>query len=214
MGFFDVFKSIFRGGAVKNLGNKAVKGIKGLFTKSAGKVVKGVKRGGTKVVRGIKKTKAQAKALPETLTKGKELYKLTKTMNRPLKERVSMTKTFINNNLNKVGKEALRADGLERLANKLQKNVIPVVKLRAKDATLKKLLKNSRAGESWSKWFARNGSKLGTQSKNLVQNIIREGGENLAVDATMGLGSKLLIGGATAGVSAGTTAGIVKATEK
>jgi len=213
MGFFDVFKSIFRGGAVKNLGKKAVKGIKGLFTKGGSKVAKGLKRGGVKVVRGLKKTKAQAKAIPETITKGKELYKLTKTMNRPLKERVSMTKTFMKNNLNKVGKEALRKDGLERLATKLQKNVIPVVKLRAKDATLKKLLKNSRAGESWSKWLGRNGSKLGSQAKGLVQTIIREGGENLAVDATLGLGQKLLVGTATAGVSAGATAGIVEGTK-
>ena len=213
MGFFDVFKSIFRGGAVKNLGKKAVKGIKGLFTKGGSKVAKGLKRGGVKVVRGVKKTKAQVKAIPETITKGKELYKLTKTMNRPLKERVSMTKTFMKNNLSKVGKEALRKDGLERLATKLQKNVIPVVKLRAKDATLKKLLKNSRAGESWSKWLGRNGTKLGSQAKGLVQTIIREGGENLAVDATMGLGQKLLVGTATAGVSAGATAGIVEGTK-
>ena len=213
MGFFDIFKSIFRGGAIKNIGKKAVKGIKGLFTKGGSKIAKGLKRGGVKVVRGVKKTKAQAKAIPETLTKGKELYKLTKTMNRPLKERISMTKTFINNNLNKVGKEALRADGLERLANKLQKNVIPVVKLRAKDATLKNLIKNSRKNEGWAKWFGRNGNKLSSQAKGLVQNIIREGGENLAVDATMGLGQKLLVGTATAGVSAGATAGIVEGTK-
>jgi len=213
MGFFDVFKSIFRGGAIKNLGKKAVKGIKGLFTKGGSKVVKGLKRGGTKVVRGVKKTKAQAKAIPETITKGKELYKLTKTMNRPLKERISMTKTFMKNNLSKVGKKALKEDGLERLASKLQKNVIPLVKLKAKDATFKKLLKNSRSNEGWLSWFGRNGNKLGRQTKGLVQNIIREGGENLAVDATMGLGQKLLVGTATAGVSAGATAGIVKGTQ-
>jgi len=213
MGFFDVFKSIFRGGAIKNIGKKAVKGIKGLFTKGGSKVVKGIKRGGVKVVRGVKKTKAQVKAIPETITRAKALNKQAKRFTMSNKERKGIVMDFIKKNMKDVGNKALREDGLERLANKLQKNIIPLVKLRAKDATLKNLIKNSRKNEGWLKWLNRNGNKLGRQSKALVQNIIREGGENLAVDATMGLGQKLLVGTATAGVSAGATAGIVKGTQ-
>lgn len=213
MGFFDVFKSIFRGGAIKNIGKKAVKGIKGLFTKGGSKVVKGLKRGGTKVVRGVKKTKAQVKAIPETITRAKALNKQAKRFTMSNKERKGIVMDFIKKNMKDVGNQALREDGLARLASKLQKNVIPLVKLRAKDATLKNLIKNSRKNEGWLKWLNRNGNKLGRESKALVQNIIREGGENLAVDATMGLGQKLLVGTATAGVSAGATAGIVKGTQ-
>jgi len=213
MGFFDVFKSIFRGGAIKNIGKKAVKGIKGLFTKGGSKVVKGIKRGGVKVVRGVKKTKAQVKAIPETITRAKALNKQAKRFTMSNKERKGIVMDFIKKNMKDVGNKALREDGLERLASKLQKNIIPLVKLRAKDSALKNLIKNSRKNEGWLKWLNRNGNKLGRQSKALVQNIIREGGENLAVDASMGLGQKLLVGTATTATSAGVTAGIVEGTK-
>jgi len=213
MGFFDVFKSIFRGGAIKNIGKKAVKGIKGLFTKGGSKVVKGIKRGGVKVVRGVKKTKAQVKAIPETITRAKALNKQAKRFTMSNKERKGIVMDFIKKNMKDVGNKALREDGLERLASKLQKNIIPLVKLKAKDATLKNLIKNSRKNEGWLKWLNRNGNKIGRQSKALVQNIIREGGENLAVDASMGLGQKLLVGTATTAVSSGVTAGIVEGTK-
>ena len=213
MGFFDVFKSIFRGGAIKNIGKKAVKGIKGLFTKGGSKVVKGIKRGGVKVVRGVKKTKAQVKAIPETITRAKALNKQAKRFTMSNKERKGIVMDFIKKNMKDVGNKALREDGLERLASKLQKNIIPLVKLRAKDSALKNLIKNSRKNEGWLKWLNRNGNKIGRQSKALVQNIIREGGENLAVDASMGLGQKLLVGTATTAVSSGVTAGIVEGTK-
>lgn len=210
MGFFDFLKPIVRGGIFKKLGSKIVKGVKSLFGKGGSKIVKGVKRGGTKITRGVKKTKAQIKAIPETVKKGKDLFKLTGTMTRPLKERISITKTFVKNNLKSAGKEALKRDGLERFAKTLQKNVVPLVKLQAKDKTFAKLLKNSRANEGWLAWLGRNGSKLSSNAKSAVNNIIREGAENIAVDKTMTLGGKLLLAGTSAAATAGTTAAIVE----
>lgn len=213
MGFFDVFKSIFRGGAVKNLGKKAVKGIKGLFTKGGSKVAKGLKRGGVKVVRGVKKTKAQVKAIPETISRAKALNKQAKRFTMSKKERRGIVTDFIKKNMKDVGKEALRKDGLERFADKLGKNVMKVRNLRAKNATFRKLLDNSKRGESYWDWGLRNTGKLIGKAKDLVETVIREGGENLAVDATMSLAGKLAVGTATAGASAGVTAGIVKGTQ-
>tara|TARA_R100001463_G_scaffold22320_3_gene53508 strand:+ start:747 stop:1388 length:642 start_codon:yes stop_codon:yes gene_type:complete len=212
MGLFDIFKSIFRGGAIKNLAKKAVKGVKNLFTGGGSKVVKGIKRGGTKVVRGIKKTKAQVKEIPKAVGKAKQLAKSGALASQSAKDKTKILGTFINNQLKKAGKTALTKDASERLAKKLSKNLVPVLRKQAKDKSFKKILANARKNETWTRWLGRNASKLSREGRQVASNLAREAGENLAVDQTLSMGAKLGIGLGSSAVGSAVTAGVVSGT--
>jgi hypothetical protein len=204
MGLFSSLAgSILRGGILKNLGKGAIKGLKG----SAGKLVKGVKRQGVNIVRKGKKAIAQVKELPSAISRGKQLSGAFKNM--PLKTRISNVAKVINNQLEKAGKSALSKDAGERLAKSLGQ----VVKKAKVNKTLNTLLRNARKNESWRGWLGRNASKLGGDSKALIQRVAREAGENIAVDRGLGLGAKVALGVGGTAVS-GAVSGAVIASQK
>ena len=148
----NIGKSIVSGGAVKAVGKNVVKGIKG----GAGKVVKGIKRKlAPQLVRGIKSSSAQTQALPtairEAVVIGKKLPAGFGTSNTA---RVMLNK--VSQNLAKASKGALNKDAAERLAKKLAKNLAD----KKKAKVLRDILKNARAGEKWGEYMARN-AKVG-----------------------------------------------------
>ena len=203
MGFLsNLGKSIVSGGAVKEVGKNVVKGIKG----GAGKVAKGLKRKlAPKLVRGIKSSSAQTQALPtairEAVAIGRALPAGFGTSNTT---RVMINK--LSQNLANASKGALNKDAAERLAKKLAKNLTD----KKKAKVLKDILKNARAGETWGKYLARN-AKVGA---GLVKSVIKGGAENIAIDKSISLTSKLLgagVGGVATGV---TTAAIINRTNK
>ena len=195
--------SILRGGLLKQLGKGAIKGLKG----SAGKLVKGIKRQGVNIVRKGKKTVAQVKELPSAISRGKQLSGAFKNM--PLKDRIVNVSRVINNQLEKAGKSALSKDSAERLAKSLGQ----VVKKAKVNKTLNTLLRNARKNETWGSWLGRNANKLGSNSKNLIQRVAREAGENIAVERGLGLGAKVALGVGGTAVS-GAVSGAVIANQK
>ena len=191
--------SILKGGIIKNLGKGAIKGLKG----SAGKIFKGVKRQGVRAVRGIKKGTAQIKEIPEALSKTKQLAGAFKNM--PLKNQITNLSRVFNNQLKQAGQKALSQDSAERLS----KSLLNVVKKAKVNKTLNTLLKNARKNETWSSWLGRNANKLGSNSKNLIQRIAREGAENIAVDKSLSTLGKLGLGLGGATISGITSAVII-----
>jgi len=200
MGFLSSLAgSILKGGLIKNLGKGAIKGLKG----SAGKIVKGIKRQGVKAVRGVKKGVAQIKELPSAISKGKQLSGAFKNM--PLKDRITNVSKVINNQLKQAGQKALSKDSAERLS----KSLVNVVKKAKVNKALNTLLKNARKNESWGSWIGRNANKLGTNSKNLIQRVAREGAENIAVDKSLSTLGKVGLGLGGSAVAGATTAVIL-----
>ena len=200
MGFLSSLAgSILKGGIIKNLGKGAIKGLKG----SAGKIVKGIKRQGVKAVRGIKKGTAQIKEIPEALSKAKQLSGAFKNM--PLKNQITNLSRVFNNQLKEAGKKALSADSAERLS----KSLLNVVKKAKVNKTLNTLLKNARKNETWGSWLGRNANKLGSNSKNLIQRVAREAGENVVVDKSLSTLGKVGLGLGSSTIAAVTTAVIV-----
>ena len=204
MGLFSsIGGSILRGGLMKSLGKGIIKGLKG----SGKKIVKGIKRQGVNIVRKGKKTTAQIKELPSAISRGKQLSGAFKNM--PLKDRITNVARVINNQLEKAGKSALSLDSAERLSKSLGQ----VVKKAKVNKALNTLLKNARKNETWGSWLSRNASKLGGESKALIERVAREGAENLAVDKGLGLGAKLALGLGGTAVS-GAVSGAVIASQK
>ncbi len=191
--------SVLKGGLIKKLGKKVVKGLKG----SAGKIVKGIKRGGVKVVRGIKKGVAQIKELPTAIAKGKQLSGAFKNM--PLKDRIINVSRVINNQLKQAGKKALSKDSAERLS----KSLVKVVEKANVNKSLTKMLKNARKSESFLDWGGRNLSNLTGSAKKAVQNLMREGAENIAVDKSLSTLGKIGLGLGSSAVGGATTAVII-----
>ncbi len=170
-------------------------------------IAKGIKRQGVNIVRKGKKTVAQIKELPSAISTGKQLSGAFKNM--PLKNRIVNVAKVINNQLEKAGKSALSKDAGERLAKSLGQ----VVKKAKVNKSLNTLLRNARKNETWGSWLGRNANKLGSNSKNLIQRVAREGAENIAVDKGLGLGAKVALGVGGTAIS-GAVSGAVIASQK
>ena len=106
----------------------------------------------------------------------------------------------------RAGKKALSKDSAERLAQPLGK----LIARQQQKSALNNILKNARAGETWGAWASRNAGKLAGKSKDLVKNIIKEGGSNIAVDQSLKYAGRAGLGLATSATTAGITAGIVE----
>tara|TARA_R100001591_G_C4295982_1_gene169033 strand:+ start:12 stop:683 length:672 start_codon:yes stop_codon:yes gene_type:complete len=211
--------SIIRGGLIKGLGRKLVKGI----ARGATKITKGIKRGAIKATRGFKRLGAQIKALPDSFTraKGAAFPKKPQVMGITKKGKVMITKAPVGRSFKeqvetffkqfsrwqtRAGKKALSKDSAERLAQPLGK----LIARQQQKSALNNILKNARAGETWGAWASRNAGKLAGKSKDLVKNIIKEGGSNIAVDQSLKYAGRAGLGVATSATTAGITAGIVE----
>ena len=194
----DIVESAVRGGAVK----QAVKGIKSGAVQAA----KGLKKkSGQVAVRGIKSNIAKVKATPtairEAVAIGRALPAGFGTSNTT---RVMINK--LSQNLAKASKGALNKDAAERLAKKLAKNLADNKKAKV----LKDILKNSRAGETWGKYLARKVSA----GAGLVKSVAQGGAENVAIDKSISLASKVLAAGVGGVATGATTAAVINRTNK
>tara|TARA_R100000664_G_C2740325_1_gene128930 strand:+ start:709 stop:1380 length:672 start_codon:yes stop_codon:yes gene_type:complete len=211
--------SILRGGLIKGLGRKLVKGL----SRGAGKIAKGIKRGAIKASRGFKRLGAQIKSLPDSFTRAKAAAfpKKPQVMGITKKGKVMITKAPVGRTTSekvetffkqfsrwqtRSGKRALSKDSAERLAGPLGK----LMARKQQKSALNNLVKNARAGETWGAWASRNASKLAGKSKDLVNNIIKEGGSNIVVDQSVKYAGRAGLGLGTAAVSGAVTAGIVE----
>ena len=211
--------SILRGGLIKRFGKKLAKGV----VRGAGKITKGIKRGGVKLTRGIKRLGAQIKALPDSFKRAKAsaFPKKPQVMGITKQGKVMITKAPVGRTTSeqietffkqfsrwqtRAGKKALSKDTAERLAKPLGN----LIARRQQQSALNNILKNARAGETWGKWASRNAGKLAGKSKELVNNIIKEGGSNIAVDQSLKYAGRAGLGLATSATTAGITAGVIE----
>lgn len=165
-GLENLIKSAVRGGAVK-----------GLIRAGVPKLVKGLKRSGIQLIRGIKGTSAQARALPRAVS---EAFKDVRygSMHFPMTTR-EMLKEFteqVSYDLAAASKTALKQDAAQRIAARLAK----VLGNKQQSKALENILKNARANETLGGYAARNLGKV----PKFFKSLIREGAENVAIDQT------------------------------
>jgi len=209
--------SILRGGLVKNLGKKLVKGI----SRGAGKIVKGVKRGATKASLGVKRLGAQIKALPDSFKRAKaaafpkkpQVMGITKKgkvmitkapVGRSFKEKVSTFFKQLTRWQKRAGDKLVKKEQAQRLA-KVLNNIYPANKLTSK---WKNLTAKLKPGETWLQAGKRRLFDAVSGGKKLLNTALKEGAENIAVDQTLkmagavglGLGGAAVAGAATGAV--------------
>ena len=199
--FGGLAKSIVRGGAVKALVKKAVKGLKG----GIGKIIKGAKSSSVKTTRGLKSGAAQAAALPEAVSGG---FGFVKTLPKGFGtgNTLQVFKNVVARDLAKASRTALSQDSAQRLAAKFAK----VMTNKNQGKVLRQILKNARANETWGQYLKRMGRKGGV----LTQELIQGGAENVAIDQTGQILLKGVAAAGTVGTTAATTALVVKKNNK